>query len=176
MRVWPGSRKDLAFALVAQAIKESHLAQHVHANTCRLEKRECDSVRVYDASTRSVVYVQNSFSPWQLKKFDDIPAEEWEQIRSGIPGTKYAAWHAARRFSSAYRACEGYAGAFSRYATGSSCSWYGAKERVTFLESLKRKSEYELTRLVEMRRARVQAERPEALPDESKEPDVVAVR
>jgi hypothetical protein len=127
-RLWPASAKALALLLVTQAQHETHLSAEVHHNRCRLSRGECDSRRVLQEG--EVVFVQQSFGLWQLKNFSDIPPEDWDAITSGVPGTRQAAWHAARRLSSAYRACGTLTGAISRYAVGSGCSWEGASERV----------------------------------------------
>lgn len=144
-RSWPLDRKSLAMALVTQAKHESDLAAHIHRNECDLKKGECDARRELTPGTGEVRYIQQSFSLWQMKKFNDIPEKDWEQISAGISGTRVAALYAAKRLGSHYRGCqETLAGAFSRYATGNSCYWARAGERVATWETLMRKSTSEL--------------------------------
>ena len=128
-RLWPGSRKTLSYLLVTQALHETHLSAEIHHNRCRLEIGECDSRWYFDRKLQKRVYVQQSFSLWQLKQFRDIPNNDWDQIQLGQEGTQVAAWHAARRLASAYRACGSIEGAISRYALGNGCEWAGARER-----------------------------------------------
>lgn len=140
-RIWPGSQKELAMLLVAQAVHETHLSQLIHDNKCRLEIGECDSQKIWNSRLGRYVYVQQSYSLWQLKLFRDIPREDWVLIESGRPGTEAAAWHAARRLSSAYRACKTIRGAISRYARGRGCVWKGAEKRETTWKRLMLRSE-----------------------------------
>jgi len=134
-RLWPASRKALAMALVAQAVFESRLAEHVHKNLCRLSIGECDARKWRDPQTGQFVYLQQSFSLWQIKKFS-IPSDHWEQIREGIPGTRYAAWYAARRLSSGFRSCGSLEGAFARYAKGNGCHWEESTDRKELWQKL----------------------------------------
>lgn len=154
-RIWPDSQKSLAMLLVTQAIHETHLSAEIHHNRCRLEIGECDSRWYYAPQTKTRVYVQRSFSPWQIKLFEDIPPEDWAEIREGVPGTKSAAWHAARRLSSGYRSCGSIDGAISRYAMGNGCKWAGAKERLELYQALMAKSTDELKRARERQEQRV---------------------
>lgn len=135
-RLWPGSRKTLAFLLVTQAVHETHLSAEVHHNRCRLEIGECDSRWYYDPKKKRRVYVQQSFSLWQIKKFEDIPVADWDQIQLGVDGTYYAAWHAARRLASAYRACGTIQGAISRYGIGHGCVGGSAALRMETLHKM----------------------------------------
>lgn len=152
VRVWPGSKRSLAVLLVAQAVHETHLSAEVHHNRCLLDKGECDARWYYDRKQKRRVYVQQSFSPWQLKRFHDIPKEHWEEIEKGVPGTYYSAWHAARRLSSAFRACGSISGAISRYAVGNGCVWEHSSKRVQTFNSLSQKTEGELTKAIERHR------------------------
>lgn len=145
-RLWPSAMKDLAFMLATQSIHETHLSAEIHHNHCRLEIGECDSRFFYSPGSQKRVYVQRSFSPWQIKLFEDIPHEDWAEIQKGVPGTEYAAWHAARRLSSGYRACGSLEGAVSRYALGNGCKWKGSAERIETFRSLMSKSADELLR------------------------------
>lgn len=154
-RIWPDSQKSLAMLLVTQAILETHLSAEIHHNRCRLEIGECDSRWYYAPQTKTRVYVQRSFSPWQIKLFEDIPQEDWAEIREGVPGTQAAAWHAARRLSSGYRSCGSIDGAISRYAMGNGCKWAGAKERLELYQALMSKSTDELKRAQERQEQRV---------------------
>lgn len=129
-RVWPGSQKALAMLLISQGKHESHFAQHIHENNCRVEIGECDAKHTDEG------IVPQSLSPWQIKLFNDIPKKHWVKIQEGIEGTQWAAWYAARRLSSAYRACGHIEGAISRYALGRSCEWETAKKRKSTWEKL----------------------------------------
>lgn len=129
VRIWPGTAKSLAYLLAAQGTHETNFAQHVHEGRCRAEAGECDARRRWDRKKKAYVYTVQSVSPWQLKLFRDIPVSHWDQM-SAVEGTHYAAWYAARRLSSAYRACGSIKGSISRYARGNGCWWEGAKERV----------------------------------------------
>jgi hypothetical protein len=152
-RIWPGSPKELAMSLVTLAHYESNFAQHIHEGRCNLAKGECDARRVPVMNEWGKAQrVARSISPWQIQKFD-IPDDEWTKISSGVEGTSLAAWHAARRLSSAYRSCGGYEGAFARYATGRSCDWAGAAPRVRTLESFMSLSEDTLRKRVDQQKA-----------------------
>lgn len=154
--LWPGSREELAFLLVATAHHESNFAQHIHEGACRTEQGECDASRMQEFPGGPVKHYARSLSIWQIQKFD-IPPQDWDKIRAGVQGTSAAAWHAARRLSSGYRACKSLEGAISRYATGKSCEWKGAAGRVKTLRAMMTSSEDSLQATVEKQRARKEA-------------------
>jgi hypothetical protein len=150
-RIWSGSRKELAFALATLMKYESDGAQRIHEGKCR--PHECDSVRVYDPKSNAWVPMARSLSLWQLKKFDDIPDEDWAVIPS-VEGTDVAAWHAARRLAGHRNRCGGtLAGAMGGYATGGSCSWPGAPARAAYVAQLMNTPEEQLKRRADRWRA-----------------------
>jgi hypothetical protein len=184
VRFWPLDRRSLAMALVTKAKHESDLAEHIHKNECRLSRGECDPYtamvpgadptayakahfanwevkRILLKDTGATFYVQQSYSPFQIKKFADIPEEHWGVIESGFKGTSYAALYAAKRLSSGYKGCqETIAGAFARYATGNSCHWKGSEERVLTWNKLMAASLQELEHSVERRKKAAMARVP----------------
>lgn len=156
-RIWPDSRKSLAILLVEQAVSESDLSHRIQDNECRLEIGECDARRSWDYDEKRPRYTQRAFSLWQLQYFGDIPTAHWEVIRTGRPGTAHAAWHAARRLSSARRDCSDIQGAISRYATGNGCEWSGSQKRLQLYNSLMSANPENMKRTKEILRERVNA-------------------
>lgn len=156
-RIWPDSRKSLAILLVEQAISESDLSHRIQDNECRLEIGECDARRDWDYQEKRPRYTQRAFSLWQLQYFGDIPKAHWEAIQMGRPGTAHAAWHAARRLSSARRDCSDIQGAIARYATGNGCEWSGAEKRLRLYNSLMSANPESMKRTKEILRDRVNA-------------------
>lgn len=147
-KIWSKSRKELAFILATTAILESTLSQHVHENRCNLKIGECDAVKTINNKGR-YVYIQKAFSPWQLQYYKDIPKNEWLKIKEGVPGTDTAAWHAARRMSSALASCKTIEGAISRYAKGHSCEWAESGYRYGIIKSF---MSYSLDKLKDKKR------------------------
>lgn len=154
---WLGNRRDLAFALVILGNEESHYARHIHDAQCDLAKRECDAVHVTVDGIQ--MRVPQSFSPWQIKKFDVIQVD-WDIITSGGNHASYLALEVAiLRFSRAHRRCQlSIEGAFSGYARGGLCNWPGAKGRVADWEKLRNMSVEELQRKVTRRREKLTAQ------------------
>lgn len=175
IRRWPGSAKTLSLAMVTMAIFESHLAEHVHKNECRLENGECDARRRYDFREKKVVFIQQAFSPWQLQRFGDIPPAEWKQIEGGVSGTRVAAWHATRRFASAFRACGTMSGAFGRYGRGNGCApTKSTPKRVALVGKLQKVTRGELASAARVHEERAKANAPEEPPEEGSDEVVVA--
>jgi hypothetical protein len=123
--VWRGDARQLAFLLLTQAYFETRLARHVHEGRCRVSQGECDSGR--------------ATSLWQLQAGGHLPKERWEKL-SGADraATTHAAFEATRALSRGRNHCGNLSGAISLYATGRTCKWQPAQERVAFLERLAR--------------------------------------
>ena len=140
-RIWGGSQRSLGMLLIEQAISESTLSHLIHDNQCRLKLGECDAKRKWNREEQKAEYIQQSFSPWQIKFYHDIPQAHWDKILLGRPGTTYAAWHATRRLASGYTACGNIQGAIARYTTGGACKWEKAPSRYALYRSLMSRSE-----------------------------------
>ena len=84
VKVWHGSRKTLAAAMISMAVHESHLAQHIHENRCRLDIGECDARREWNSEKKEYVYFQQAFSLWQIQFFSDIPDIHQQAIQIGL--------------------------------------------------------------------------------------------
>lgn len=113
---WPGTRLELAAALVTKAWWESGLALRVHRAGPRKDKSGF------------------SISLWSLHSWRLVPHSEWKTL-GGLEGTEQSAKVAARVLSFARERCgatrRNWAFAtFSLYATGRTCSWKGARDRV----------------------------------------------
>ena len=115
-RVWPGTRRELAAALVTLGWWESKYVWRVHAGKCR--PLECDAGRAR--------------TPWQMQRATATIRRHWSHmVGTGYVPTLHAAWAAAVTFSTAARGCSRsplgpVAGAFSGYARGSRigrCTW-----------------------------------------------------
>lgn len=113
---WPGSKRELAALLAVTADGESGgLALRIHAGKCR--PKECDHGR--------------AVSLWQLHASKLVPLEEWERMGgTDLEATTLAAMAAARVYLSHRKACGDLRGAISLYATGSTCDWSGADDRL----------------------------------------------
>jgi hypothetical protein len=121
-RVWPGSRRQLAAALVTIGWHESKFAQAIGRGDCQSLPKgmRCDNGRAR--------------SYWQLWKVS-CPAG-WAEEHGSSAELRQSSWCAARLLSSSYRFCfdddvplDPWARAFGRYA-GRSCRWIGGSGRV----------------------------------------------
>lgn len=165
VRIWPAPKKDLAILMLTMAKFESTFSERIHKNECNLHKGECDAGRAWDGKSGKYSYYQKAWTPWQLHRFLDIPQEDWDQIASGIPGTRMAAWYATKRFSAAFRACGTYEGAYSRYGRGNGCRPIKtAPDRVATFVKLQKLSQWELDRRVAKQREAVEKKFPEPEP------------
>lgn len=120
---WTAGRESLAIMLVNLAWWESRLALHVHQNRCRVLIGECDAGRA-----RSI---------WQLQISRQVELERWSRIAgTSRTATGEAASAAADVLSMAHARCKTLTGAISMYATGRSCKWKRAPERLRHYERL----------------------------------------
>jgi len=105
-RRWRGSPVSLAALLARTAYEETGLSARIHRGECR--PGECDG-----GAARGPL---------------------WERIDASPEGTLAGAWAATLIYSGAAWYCrdseDWRAGAVSAYATGSSCAWSGAPDRV----------------------------------------------
>lgn len=119
-RIWPGSRRQLAAALITVGWHESRYSELVHQGRCsELPKgMQCDH-----GKARTV------FQLWQV-----ACPKAWEQEPGSVAELQQAAVCAARLLSNAYRMCatddtpNNWAGAFSRYGRAY-CRWPGGISR-----------------------------------------------
>lgn len=124
--VWYGSPKDLAFLLLTQAYFETRLAAHIHAGACRVKLGECDGGK--------------AASLWQLHHGRQLSKERWKKLSgTSFPPTARAAYEAARALGRGRNHCRSMAGAISLYATGKTCSWAPAQQRLKFSARLSEK-------------------------------------
>lgn len=123
-RLWHGSPRELGFLLLGQAFFETRLALHVHAGQCRVEIGECDSGR--------------AISLWQLQSGYHLPVERWRRLSgTDLESTRDAAVEAARALGRGRNFCNGsLEGAVASYATGKSCQWKGAAQRIRFVRKM----------------------------------------
>ena len=123
--VWPGTRTELAAALIVQGTLESGFAERIGAGRCRAF--ECDSIRLPGGR---VVHLARSY--WQLHASPTLlPLLEWASLRGvEFAPTADAAYAAARILGAGYQRCRSLEGGIAVYATGGpSCRWRGARSR-----------------------------------------------
>jgi hypothetical protein len=122
-RIWKRSREELASLLVMKAWKETALCRRWHAGDCR--GSECDH--------------GTSAGLWQLKPTPWMTEWPWDELaQTGFIPTAYSAWYAARILSCGLKTCGSVEGAVAIYATGSSCEWDEAAERVSLAVRIRR--------------------------------------
>lgn len=122
-RIWRGSPKELAFLLLTQAYFETHLAQHVHEGKCRVHLGECDGGK--------------ATSLWQLQAGGHLPKSRWEKLSgTSLAATTHAAYEAGKALSRGRNYCGNVQGAVALYATGRTCRWKPAEQRVSFVRRL----------------------------------------
>lgn len=121
--LWRGSPRRLAFLLLTQAYFETRLAVHIHEGKCRVRIGECDAGR--------------ATSLWQLHAGPQLSRSLWRKLSgTDLIATTGAAFEAARALSRGRNHCRSVEGAVSLYATGKTCSWRPAAQRVNFLTRL----------------------------------------
>lgn len=141
---WPSDQGDrLAAMLVTLAWYESKFMLRIHESRCNSD--ECDSFTMAGGQIghRARSLWQVHFNPYVVSK------QDWEGLRgSSLEATTKAATAAARVLVAGRAGCargrsKGWEyGAVSAYATGSSCKWSGASDRVkTYRGVLKRMAE-----------------------------------
>jgi hypothetical protein len=129
--VWPGTRTELAAALIVQGTLESGFAENVGAGRCR--PKQCDSIKLPGGR---VVHLARHY--WQLHASPTLlPLLEWATLR----GVEYhptadAAYAAARVLGAGYRGCRTLEGGIAAYARGSGCQWGGAARRVRLIRTV----------------------------------------
>lgn len=114
---WPGDRRELIGLLISIGWFESRFALHVHQGDCR--PNECDRGK--------------AVGPWQV--WMKGPRRQ-AATGTDLSATRAAALEAARVLTRARRACGSGLGSVSLYATGATCHWDGAEERVRFAEAI----------------------------------------
>jgi hypothetical protein len=115
---------ELASALLATAWDETRLSRKVHEKGPRKDTKGW------------------AISLWSLHTWRLVPYAEWKTL-GHIEGTKRAALVAARVLTWARARCGTVAGMFAMYATGKSCSWKGAGNRVWLYNRILRQLEPE---------------------------------
>lgn len=128
--VWPGTRLELAAALIVQGHFESGFAENVGAGRCL--PFQCDSIKLPGGR---VVHLARHY--WQLHASALLPLLEWATLR----GVEYhptadAAYAAARVLGAGYRGCRSLEGGIAAYARGSGCSWAGAARRAKMIRQV----------------------------------------
>jgi hypothetical protein len=128
------SRTEAAAILTEWADAETALRSNVHRDECR--KYECDPIRLRVKGGTIVMHLARSL--WQLHR-GSWTAERWVAISGATQqATDAAAWEAIKRFQLARGQCGGtIEGAFANLATGKSCMWWGAHERVLKAERIR---------------------------------------
>lgn len=123
-RIWMGTRSRMAALLAMKAIEESGLGRRIHAGQCR--GAECDW--------------GTSIGLWQVKRPRWMPEKQWRGLAGvDLVSTTEAAWYAARVLAWARRRCGTDEGAIAMYATGGSCEWKGAAERIEATVEIERR-------------------------------------
>lgn len=125
--VWLRSEEELGLLLVMKGWWESRFALHIHQDKCRVKIGECDAGRAK--------------SPWQLQMSLSLPSKDWSRI-GGVDktSTMLAASAAAVVLVRSYGRCKTLEGAISLYATGKSCKWSKAKDRLLYFRRLQAKA------------------------------------
>lgn len=127
---WPGTRAELAAALVTTGWWETRFARRIHAGRCG--RLECDAVH----DIRGRVVAHRARSPWQVQSSAVVPYGLWRRARGLTPeATLAGAQAAALALAHARRRCVApgqpwEARTFSMYGTGKRCVWRGAARRV----------------------------------------------
>jgi hypothetical protein len=130
--IWPGPATELAAALARIGWFESRYASHVHAGRCR--RYECDATKLKNGRI-----IFRATSTWQLQSSRLVPMAEWRTLAgTAQEPTSRAAWAAARVLAASYTRCampgqDGLVGAVSLYATGRTCRWPRAAQRVSLI-------------------------------------------
>lgn len=132
---WKGSQLELASLLLAKGWSETRFSRHIHENKCNTD--ECDPVfgtwfnRLTNSNVRYVTHFK-ARSHWQLHKWSKISDDEWKSMAGGInyASTYTSALVAARILSFTCNRCGSISGGISLYATGKTCKWSGAANRV----------------------------------------------
>ena len=120
---WTAGVKELQALLTVIGYRETRFSQHVHEGKCKANTGECDGGKAR--------------SPWQLHMTGFTPRDTWQKINEATKeSTDLAAWSAAQILSYSYQHCRSIEGAISLYATGSNCTWSGAKYRKAFYDEL----------------------------------------
>lgn len=123
------SNREQAAALVALSWHESGWHWRIHAGRCR--PLECDPLR-----RRGVTIAHHAVGIWQLHQHGYLPREVWASL-AGVDAaaTSRSAIEASKALLRARGHCRGDRTTraermVSLYATGSRCSWSGARARV----------------------------------------------
>jgi hypothetical protein len=138
---WHGSELELSMLLISKAWHETRFSQHIHAGKCN--PGECDTVwktlinPKTHAQIRYAAYYK-ARSNWQIhRNYTYVSQEEWHNMPgTSLLSTKTSAIVAARMLGFSFDRCKTISGAISLYATGKSCKWSGARNRVWLYNNL----------------------------------------
>lgn len=121
---YPGTTAEAAAMGLTVAWFESGFAERVQRGTCR--PSECDAVRLANGSV-----FHRARGLHQLHASPMVSYAEWSQAAGDGYGPAVTSAYAAIRVLGFYRKrCGSVEGAFAGYATGRSCRWSGAPERL----------------------------------------------
>jgi hypothetical protein len=142
---WTKTELELSMLLVSKAWHETKFSQHVHAGKCN--PGECDTVWKTWTSPKTQQQVKyaayyKARSNWQIHRNSTyVSQEEWKNMSgTSLLSTKTSAIVAARMLGFTYDRCKTLTGAISLYATGKSCKWSGAQNRVWLYTQLLKKA------------------------------------
>lgn len=132
-KVWTRGKRSMAMLLVTKGFWESKFAKNVHEGKCR--KYECD------AHTVNGNLVHRARSPWQVQRTGLVSKDEYNMMNSSSQdATTMSATVASRYLVMGMNACKTIEGTIARYGGAKDCKWSGASARLSFYESLMRKS------------------------------------
>jgi hypothetical protein len=142
---WTKTELELSMLLVSKAWHETRFSQHIHAGKCN--PGECDTVWKTWTSPKTQQQVKyaayyKARSNWQIHRNSTyVSQEEWKNMPgTSLLSTKTSAIVAARMLGFTYDRCKTLTGAISLYATGKSCKWSGARNRVWLYTQLLKKA------------------------------------
>ena len=133
--IWPGTSQELTALLITTGWWESRFAKHIHEDRCR--GFECDAFKLPGGR---VIY--RAKSTWQVQSSPLVPIKVWRTIGgSDLESTTRAALAATRVLSMARTRCgevngDWVASTISLYATGRTCRWPKAHNRVVMYKKI----------------------------------------
>lgn len=129
---WPDSRESLAGLLVSIGYYESGYSRRIGEGRCG--PNECDAVRGADGRIW-----HRARSYWQIQQSALVPLDDWRRmVGTGPEPVRLAASTAARLLVHGRLRCGTQSGAVSLYATGKTCRWSGATQRVALARRVER--------------------------------------
>lgn len=136
VRLYPGSRTELASMLVGLGYMESGFSLHVHDGRCG--PRECDAITFRDRDGR-LRTIHRARSSWQVH-FNHRLHEVWEDMAGTSQWqTCNAAWAATIVLSGAKARCRTRLGALSGYAGVQGCTYSNGPKRLAFIDRMEAK-------------------------------------